>query len=252
MTMRHSVDAIVRLRWLAAGGLTSREIAGAMGDGYTQDGVLSLCRRQGIKLLTAKGDNRQKGTKMTEEENTALVELPGGGLRRGLTDVPAGSKVWSNARVWAQNIRPEMWFPYLQTSRPDLCDLSDVMIYQTHWRVTHVWPALLALATEPAPTQPEHDGEAEMATKKTRLKTKKPRTVKATNGAEKKARKPGSGALIQEMILAGKDTDQILEKVRKEFPDSKAKAQDVSFHRTKLRQAGHELPRAKAQPAAGA
>lgn len=56
---------------------------------------------------------------------------------------------------------------------------------------------------------------------------------KATSG-----RKPGTGALITEMLLAGKTNDAILEKVRSQFPDSTANASTVSWYRSKLKKEG--------------
>lgn len=87
----------------------------------------------------------------------------------------------------------------------------------------------------------DHD----MATKKPaagkKAAPKKPAAGKKAAPAEKKApsgRKPGTGALITEMLLAGKDNDAILEKVRTQFPDSAANASTVSWYRSKLKKEG--------------
>lgn len=50
--------------------------------------------------------------------------------------------------------------------------------------------------------------------------------------------KRGVGAFIRELIAAGHETERILERVRAEFPGSKATAADVSWNRRKLRQMG--------------
>jgi hypothetical protein len=102
---------------------------------------------------------------------TALAMLPSGTLRRlegpERGGLPSGTVVWVSAEAFAQNCRPETWFPYLLSSHPDLCNLDDVRTYQQAWRTANVWHALLALAGDPeapAPTQgPPQDGEETMA-----------------------------------------------------------------------------------------
>jgi hypothetical protein len=58
------------------------------------------------------------------------------------------------------------------------------------------------------------------------------------DSGETRGRKPGAGALIRELILAGKESDAILEAVKKQFPDSKAGPADVSWNRSKLKKDG--------------
>jgi hypothetical protein len=58
---------------------------------------------------------------------------------------------------------------------------------------------------------------------------------------ERTPRAPGSGALIRELILKGKDTDAILAEVHKKFPDSKAGPADVSWNRGRLRREGADV-----------
>jgi len=58
----------------------------------------------------------------------------------------------------------------------------------------------------------------------------------------KKAEKKTTGAFIREMILDGYETVDILDAVRKEYPDSKAGPGDVSWNRGKLRQEGYDVP----------
>lgn len=48
-------------------------------------------------------------------------------------------------------------------------------------------------------------------------------------------RKPGSGARIRELLVAGKPTDVILATIKKEFPASKATANDVAWNRRRLK-----------------
>ena len=48
-------------------------------------------------------------------------------------------------------------------------------------------------------------------------------------------RKPGSGARIREMLLAGRGTPDILATIHSEFPGSKATTADVSWNKQKLR-----------------
>ena len=73
------------------------------------------------------------------------------------------------------------------------------------------------------------------------MATKKKVAAKKVKGGEKKK---GVGAYIQEKILTGWGTERILEGVAKQFPDSDAKATTVSWHRSKLRREGHDIPRA--------
>lgn len=51
-------------------------------------------------------------------------------------------------------------------------------------------------------------------------------------------KKSGSGYRIRQMLVAGKSTDQILATIRKEFPQSKAKASDVYWNKRKLQSQG--------------
>jgi hypothetical protein len=118
---------------------------------------------------------------------TAIAMLPDGTLRRleeaERGGLPPGTVVWVSAEAFAQNCRPEAWFPHLLSSRPDLCNVEDVRIRQQAWRAANVWPALLALAGDPeapAPTQgPPQDGEDEMA------KSKKAKTTKSAPAPKK-------------------------------------------------------------------
>jgi hypothetical protein len=69
---------------------------------------------------------------------------------------------------------------------------------------------------------------------------KKAVPAKGKDKAERAPRAPGSGALIRELLLKGKDTDQILAEVHKKFPESKAGPADVSWNRGRLRKEGHK------------
>lgn len=51
-------------------------------------------------------------------------------------------------------------------------------------------------------------------------------------------------ALIHKLILAGDDTNTIMEKVKAAFPEFKFTNRTVSFHRTLLRKLGHKVERA--------
>ncbi len=73
-------------------------------------------------------------------------------------------------------------------------------------------------------------------TVKSKKRTTNAKTVK-TNG------NGGSGAYIRELIMGGKhDTARIVEMVHKKFPESRAKAGDVSWNRGKLKRDGHRVP----------
>jgi hypothetical protein len=54
----------------------------------------------------------------------------------------------------------------------------------------------------------------------------------------KKITVKGSGFRIREMLLAGWDNDRILLQIKKEFPESKAKASDVYWNKRKLQDQG--------------
>ena len=51
-------------------------------------------------------------------------------------------------------------------------------------------------------------------------------------------KKTGVGARVNELLLKGQGTDEILEVIAKEFPDSGCNRGNVSWYRSKLRQAG--------------
>ena len=90
-------------------------------------------------------------------------------------------------------------------------------------------------SSDPDSGNEDHD----MAAKKV-TPAKKAAPAKKVAPVEKKTsgRKPGTGALVTEMLLAGKDNATILEKVRAQFPDSAANASTVSWYRSKLKKEG--------------
>jgi hypothetical protein len=51
---------------------------------------------------------------------------------------------------------------------------------------------------------------------------------------KKKSRKPGVCAYIAQRLRAGDETDAVLSRVRRRFPQSKASARDVSIVRREL------------------
>lgn len=64
------------------------------------------------------------------------------------------------------------------------------------------------------------------------------RTMSDKPRAKKQSGKPGSGFRIRQMLVKGMQTDAILAVIRKEFPDSKAKAGDVYWNKKKLETQG--------------
>lgn len=112
-----------------------------------------------------------------------------------------------------------------------------------------------AAITEDSSEGSKTQEEATMATKKKAVKKakktkteRKPR-VAAPLFSELNGNKPNvdmnCGAYIRSMVMAGKSTDTILEQVGKHYPDSKAKASDVSWNKGKLKAAGKKIPTAE-------
>lgn len=96
--------------------------------------------------------------------------------------------------------------------------------------------------------------EANMATKKKTAKKKTAKKIKTPRVAaplfvELNGNKPAAdmkcGTYIRSMIMAGKTTPVILEQVAKHYPDSSAKASDVSWNKGKLKAAGKKIPAAE-------
>lgn len=114
--------------------------------------------------------------------------------------------------------------------------------------------------TQPAEAGEDKPKENPVAAKKTKAPAKgpkkqtKPAKVKVTKPAkptvtkgEKKAkpakaakadkapRAPGIGAMMRELIKAGKDNQQVLDAVKKKFPDSVAQKTSVAWHRSQMK-----------------
>ena len=100
-----------------------------------------------------------------------------------------------------------------------------------------------------------------MATKTKKTKTAEKAPAKKKVAGEKKARKSAPlfeelssnapkadmtcGCYIRSLLMkGGKDTAAILELVKKHYPDSSAKASDVSWNKGKLKAAGKKVPAA--------
>jgi hypothetical protein len=52
----------------------------------------------------------------------------------------------------------------------------------------------------------------------------------------------GVGSTVKRLLLAGVSTDEVLVKIRGQFPWSKMRRRGVSFYRSMLRLAGHAIP----------
>jgi hypothetical protein len=65
--------------------------------------------------------------------------------------------------------------------------------------------------------------------------------AKPAPATEAKARKPGVTQLIKDLILKGKDTEEICMEIADKFPASKAGSKEVSWCRSQLRKEGHEV-----------
>lgn len=96
--------------------------------------------------------------------------------------------------------------------------------------------------------------EATMAKKKKVAKKKvkgdrKPRVSAPLYGELGAGSKPAAdmtcGCYIRSLIMAGTSTDKILAKVKTHYPDSSAKASDVSWNKGKLKAAGKKIPTAE-------
>ena len=75
------------------------------------------------------------------------------------------------------------------------------------------------------------------------MTAKKPAAKKpaAKKPAAKKPRAPGIGALVEELLLVNKATEDILAAIAKKFPDAATNASNVSWYRSKLRAAGKKV-----------
>lgn len=113
-----------------------------------------------------------------------------------------------------------------------------------------------AVAKEDSSEGSNSNEEANVATKKKTAKKKKtpkgerkPRKVAPLFGELGAGGKPTAdmtcGSYIRSLIMAGTATDKILSKVKTHYPDSSAKASDVSWNKGKLKAAGKKIPTAE-------
>lgn len=68
-------------------------------------------------------------------------------------------------------------------------------------------------------------------------------TKAAASGKKPVARGQGIGAFVEEQLKAKKSTEEVLEAVKKKFPDAKTTPASVAWYRNKLRESG-DLPKA--------
>jgi hypothetical protein len=78
-------------------------------------------------------------------------------------------------------------------------------------------------------------GEARKAVAAPAAVPVRPKAAQTPMPSSNGSRKPGSGARIREMLLAGRGTPDILATIHAEFVGSKATAADVSWNKQKLR-----------------
>lgn len=76
----------------------------------------------------------------------------------------------------------------------------------------------------------------------TEQKGRRPRGSSSTGPRGPRLAKPGSGVRIRELLMKGKDADEILSIIHKEFPGSKATKSDVSWNKGRLKREGAKLP----------
>ena len=67
---------------------------------------------------------------------------------------------------------------------------------------------------------------------------------------EKKAPKEGIGTLARELILSGKSNIEVLEVVKKKYPESAANAGTIGWYRNDLKKAGRKVKDSRAITAA--
>lgn len=72
-------------------------------------------------------------------------------------------------------------------------------------------------------------------------------TAKKTKAVKKPAgeKKPGVGDVAIEALRAGKDNEEVLDLVKKKFPNASVSASSIAWYRNKLRSDGEKVPTAR-------